>query len=323
MKSLRTIVTLFALLCSLVGQGQQLPQFSQYVENPLLFNPAVTGSLQWVDFTLGTRQQWTGFDHAPSTSVLAVHSSIDKQKWGVGGYFFSDRNGLINNSGMNLSYAYHIPVGVSAKLGLGLAGSYSRYRFAVEQLQITHTADNLLQHGGSAQNWTPDASAGILLHRSDYFIGLSVLHLPETQNMLFNDFNPGGGMPGVRHYYAMGMYRYLYNEDYEVAPAFLAEYVPGAPVQFDVQVRAIYRDFVQFGLGYRYRDAMTVRFGCVFLRDWQVNYSYDFPVSSLVNYSNGSHEITLQYDLYYKPIYRKNRRRYNLSKVKKKDDTGE
>jgi len=317
---MRKVLVLPLLLWLVSAQAQQLPQMGHYIESPLLFNPAITGMHKWVDMSLGMRRQWAGFENAPRTAYLSAHSSIDKKKWGIGGYFFNDRNGLINNSGLNASYAYHLPVGDATKLSMGLSVAFSHYSFAANELLLTNPGDRLLTNAGSATAWTPDAGFGILLHRSDYYLGLSVLHLPKQSNTLFTQFDAGGSIPTTQHIYAIGQYRYEVNEDYELMPSFLVEVVPNAPSQYNLMLRAIYRDQFQGGLAYSSRDALSLHVGVVFLGDWQLNYSYGIPLTPLIAHSAGTNEITLQYDLYYKPIYKKLRRRYNLRKIKKGEE---
>jgi len=56
--------------------------------------------------------------------------------------------------------------------------------------------------------------------------------------------------------------------------------------------------------------------GVKFADVWRINYSYDLPVMGAARYSGGSHEISLGYDFYYRPDFKKMGRRYNLDKVK-------
>ena len=55
------------LLLSSAGLAQQNPQFSQYLQNSLILNPAIIGAEDITEFTLGYRNQWTGFEGAPRT----------------------------------------------------------------------------------------------------------------------------------------------------------------------------------------------------------------------------------------------------------------
>src|SRR6201986_3104423 len=52
--------------------AQQKPQYTEYVFNNLLLNPAVTGIENYIDLKAGYRSQWTGLQGAPVTSYLTL-----------------------------------------------------------------------------------------------------------------------------------------------------------------------------------------------------------------------------------------------------------
>ena len=60
--------------------GQQLPINTNYVLNNYAYNPAVAGSKPHAVASLNYRNQWVGFDDAPKTYMLSLHSPIGKQK---------------------------------------------------------------------------------------------------------------------------------------------------------------------------------------------------------------------------------------------------
>ena len=101
------------IICSANIAGQQLPLYSQYLYNKFLINPAVAGSDGFTSFNLTAREQWAGYSGAPRTFSLSGQTRILKRgyslknssrgnvyrpktdgKVGLGGYIFSDRNGL-------------------------------------------------------------------------------------------------------------------------------------------------------------------------------------------------------------------------------------
>ena len=71
---------ILALVLSVAAYGaakaQQLPQYSQYVLNNYLTNPAVGGIESYTDLRMGYRRQWSGLDGAPESFYASVHGSI-------------------------------------------------------------------------------------------------------------------------------------------------------------------------------------------------------------------------------------------------------
>ena len=73
--------------------------------------------------------------------------------------------------------------------------------------------------------------------------------------------------------------------------------VEGAPLIVDVNLNALYNDKVEFGLGYRLDDAFMAMINLRVNEKLRVGYSYDYTSTRLNNFSKGSHELLLIYDL--------------------------
>ena len=51
--------------------AQQHTHFTQFYNNEIVFNPAVSGSKTYNPLVLQTRQQWLGFEGAPFSSSIS------------------------------------------------------------------------------------------------------------------------------------------------------------------------------------------------------------------------------------------------------------
>ncbi|MBB3123460.1 type IX secretion system PorP/SprF family membrane protein, partial [Mesoflavibacter sabulilitoris] len=71
---MKKIYILFALLFALQAQAQQDPQYTQYMYNMNVVNPAYAGSYEGVAIGALYRSQWVGLEGAPSTGTLTIHS---------------------------------------------------------------------------------------------------------------------------------------------------------------------------------------------------------------------------------------------------------
>src|ERR1700710_3136574 len=71
MKKLLLTIFIFIMAMQLV-RAQQKPQYTQYVFNNMLLNPAVTGIENYIDLKAGYRSQWTGLQGAPVTSYSTL-----------------------------------------------------------------------------------------------------------------------------------------------------------------------------------------------------------------------------------------------------------
>ena len=75
---MRRILYLFVVFAAGISlaSAQQKPQYTQYVFNNLLLNPAVTGIENYTDVKAGYRSQWTGLQGAPITSYLTIDAPL-------------------------------------------------------------------------------------------------------------------------------------------------------------------------------------------------------------------------------------------------------
>src|SRR5258708_39838891 len=75
MKRILLLLILFVSYMHLAS-AQQKPQYTQYIFNNFLLNPAVSGIENYTDVKAGYRSQWTGLQGAPVTSYLTVNAPI-------------------------------------------------------------------------------------------------------------------------------------------------------------------------------------------------------------------------------------------------------
>ena len=102
-------ILLSIIMISKFGMAQQLPIYTNYMLNPYAYNPAVAGSKPTAVFNLNYRNQWVGFQDAPKTYMISLHSPIGKQKkLAVGVLVNSDNTGLLSRTSGYLTLGYHI-----------------------------------------------------------------------------------------------------------------------------------------------------------------------------------------------------------------------
>jgi type IX secretion system PorP/SprF family membrane protein len=70
---------LFLFLGLQIAKGQQVPQYSQYLWNNYLINPAVGGAENYVEGKAGYRDQWVGMEGAPRTMFLTIQGQLGKK----------------------------------------------------------------------------------------------------------------------------------------------------------------------------------------------------------------------------------------------------
>lgn len=272
-------------------EGQQLPQYSQYLLNSYVLNPAITGRTNYFEAKSNNRFQWTGITDAPRTFTLSMQGPIKTENMGVGGYLFTDVTGPTSRVGAYGSYAYHIKLNDDdMKLSLGLFGGIMQYSVDGSKINLVDEADPLYS-SGIESIVIPDAGAGVYWYGDQYFLGFSVPQLLQNKLLLSKAGDPIGQL--VSHYYLMGGYNFDVGGGFEVEPSFLMKYVNPTPAQFDFSAKVTYQKTFWLGGTFRTDDAMSVLIGYNMQDKLLFGYSYDFTTSDLKNYSTGTHEIML------------------------------
>ncbi len=271
--------------------SQQLPLYSQYMMNAFLLNPAIAGSVDYFPVRLTARQQWVGINDAPSTQAISAHYLFEYQKLGVGGYVFNDKFGPMSRIGVQACGAYHLPLtGIDSKLGIGLAFKAFQFKFDESKLKAIDDADPSLSYTAITK-FVPDADFGLYLYNDKYFVGFSATQLIQFKIDL-GDSNLVDKNSIIRHYYAMGGYKFTINDDFDVEPSLLVKGTMQTPWQIDFNVKGYYKRSYWLGISYRSSKDIVAMLG-VKVKKYYLGYAFDYTMSNIKRYSSGSHEILL------------------------------
>jgi type IX secretion system PorP/SprF family membrane protein len=307
------ILVFVILLVSTITYAQQMVMYSQYMTNGYLINPAMGGKDLDFNLKMGYRNQWVGFEGAPKTYYLSGHTALGlkndslsyKGFHGVGGFVYNDRTGPLDRSGVNLSYAYHVPISSTVFASLGAFGGVKQYRLDADRIRLADNSNDLdpVTRAGSQQSFMPDLSIGAYIRSEDFFVGLSLFQVFNQR--MFNYEQPQAYMNNrlYQHMFFTAGYAQDITENFTLVPSVLVKYVKGTPLQTDFNLRANYtlnsggefKDKVWAGASYRTHDAVVVMAGISFMRNYDLSYAYDITRSDIRKYSAGSHELVVGY----------------------------
>lgn len=293
MKKIITYVFLFFAWCSF---GQQLPQFTQYMYNTISINPAYAGSRESLSVVALHRSQWSGFEGGPQTLTASIHSPLRNDRIGLGLSFINDQLGFENFSYVYGDFSYSVPTGERSQLAFGLKAGVTQFSLDQAFLNDPSVAgDPFFQN--LSNDVSPNFGAGIYWHSYRWYVGLS------APRLLNNNYNNGGlgneefvASERVSYYFTGGLVFDL-GQNVKLKPAMLIKATNGAQTAYDASMNVLFYDRLWLGASYRWDDAIGA------IADFQVNksvrigYAYDFGVSDLRAYTDGSHEIFLLIDL--------------------------
>ena len=273
---------------SLASFGQQIPQYSQYMLNDYILNPAITGQYDYWEVKSNNRLQWIGITDAPRTFILSAHGPFKKYNMGMGGSVFADITGPTSRVGFYLSYAYHLKLSKSLRLGMGLSFGLLQYRIDGTKVTLYDNGDPVFVNQMMTV-YTADATFGLNLKHKNFNFGIS---LPQIigNDLKFLENQEDSQSQLARHYMAMGGYTFRVG-DFGIMPNLLVKYAFPTMPQFDAGVKFDWRDQFWIGASYRHDDAVSFLGGLSYKDFLLIAYSYDMSTSNLKNYSNGSHEL--------------------------------
>ena len=282
--------------------AQQDPQFTQNMFNKLSVNPGFAGVSNAYCATLISRQQWLGFEGRPQTNLFSLDAKIrpfDRFNSGVGLTVWQDELGFEKTINAKLAYAYHKNKG-NGLLSVGLEGGI--YNKSVDGDWITAGSNGLgdgtedpFIPNSAVSNLTFDLGFGVYYATQDYYVGISSTHL-TAPTISASAENSSLDYSLARHFYVMGGYNINFSGPFVLKPSlFIKSDV--SSTQIDANVNLEYNELVWGGLSYRYEDAIAVLAGVnvPWFEGLKVGVSYDYNLSLLNDYNNGSLEFMVGY----------------------------
>jgi type IX secretion system PorP/SprF family membrane protein len=321
MKRALILISLFITYLQLAN-AQQRPQYTQYVFNNFLLNPALSGIENYTDVKAGYRSQWTGLQGAPVTSYLTVNAPLGSNflngdatempaaggenpssrlytqyyqaapaHHGIGFTLVTDKAGPITATNIDATYAYHIGLTSNLNLALGVAAGVSRTSLNTNEITLATPNDPAIDNGTSGV-WSPDLGIGIWAYSATYYFGASVQSL-LPQKLYINSRNSVDQSKSVPQYFFTAGYKLFLSDDITLLPSVMIKEIRPVPFTFDVNMKLSFRDVFWIGGSYRRDDSFGVLAGFNISSLINVGYSYDITTSALNTVSNGTHEIVL------------------------------
>ena len=303
--------------------AQQRPQYTQYIFNNYLLNPALSGIENYADVKMGYRKQWAGIDNAPQTSFIAAHwnlgsdylwrnalslpdngddpmsrnymqnytSSPAHHGMGITGVY--DEVGPLSRLDVNLTYAYHLQLNNTYNLSVGVAAGISRVALDVNALTFEDQSriDPSLSNSIASQ-LKPDLGLGVWLYGGRLFAGVSAQQILQQKLSFTGDRNNTTGKE-VPHIFVTAGYKLFIDNEISATPSIMIKQVSPVPVSIDVNLKVSFKDRFWLGGSYRKNDSYAAMAGINISKLINLTYAYDFTTSELNQVSNGSHEIVL------------------------------
>ena len=292
------------MLLAIVAIGeavaQQRPLQSLYMYDPLLVNPAYAGTQTQLSGTAIFRNQWVNLEGSPQTFTATAHSGFMQNRVGMGIILANDIIGIHNDLSLYGVYSYRVKLDRTTSLSMGLQGGFNNFKSDYGKLTIKHQND--LNLTGTLQKFLPNFGAGLYLRHKSFYVGLSVPYL--INNKLVFNTSLSQLSKQRRYYYLTGGFSKQISPYAQWMPSIMIRQQEMAPLSFDINSTIVLYRTVGFGVSYRLGNGVIGLFELQLNENFHVGYAYDFTTSDLNQFSNGTHEIMVNYRVKFWRIHR-------------------
>ncbi|MEA3445484.1 MAG: type IX secretion system membrane protein PorP/SprF [Bacteroidota bacterium] len=307
-KSMKILLLLLFLM--LLGNGHANAQLSpisnEYVVNPYLINPALAGIDQTTSLKLTSRMQWAGLDDAPRTQSISFDMRIKALgrydhngkvlrksgfprtgRVGLGAYVLNDMNNPFRRSGVQVSYAYHLPFnhGKAGQLSLGLSGAFFQHHVSNSDFMPADGNDPALS--GNENVMIPNLCFGVNYLYRKFFISVSALNLFPAKINHYNE-----------NLESVGKQVFIYS-GYQIGNVSGISFTPAVllrsnPQSYDVLGKISIKEKINMVVTWQSTESAYAFFHFRF-GNYLLGYSFEYSMSEVQRYNDGTHLVFLGY----------------------------
>lgn len=286
----------FVINLSGVLWAQQEPHYTHFMFNKLAFNPAYAGSKDVGSVSVLYRSQWAGMIEAPQTQTIYGHTPLFHERVGMGFGIIHDTHGVTADWRANLSYAYRIKV-ANGSLAMGLQGSIHAQQVRWTDL-VANEPDDIAVPLENKSKYLPNFGGGLYYQSKSVYAGVSIPNMLQNSLVYYENPSDNADAKEVRHLYAMA--GTIFGDKIRIKPGILFKYAKNTPFDFDANVSVLFEEKFWIGATYRLEDAIAALVGFRIGHQISLGVSYDYTLSALNDFNNGSFEVFAEYLFQYK-----------------------
>lgn len=288
------IVQIVILFVGVFAFAQQDPNYTQYMYNMSVMNPAYAGSKENLSMGLLYRKQWVEIENAPTTATFFGHSPVGKNV-GMGLSVISDKIGPVEENNVYGDFSYTLKLGREHKLALGLKAGITMHKVGLfDKVYPTLPDADDPAFIENINNSYFNFGSGFFYYTNKYYLGFSVPNMIKSKHLDYNGTEYGSE---VSHYFLTGGYVFDLTESVKFKPFFMMKSAFEAPTSFDLSTNFLFNQKFEIGATYRLEDSFGAMVNYAITPNLKIGYAYDHIVSDLKVTTPSSHEIILLFDL--------------------------
>ncbi len=285
--------------------AQQEGNMTLFMYNPWAVNPAAAGYRDVPTILLYHRSQWVGFKGAPTYQSINVNTPAFKsRRLGISMGLNNRRVGFFETQYGTLALSYSLVKTGNFAIKMGLQGSLRRFVSHFNQADdiLVIREDRSIPPRLSIK-YFENIGFGTMITYRDSYLGFSVpYYLPTVIGI--NAYSPVTAVESA-HYYLMGGLSFQVADGITMKPQMMFKYVKNAPWNLESNLNMMFKEKVTLGVSYRAGKTNIAGIGesASMTMLLQLNErlvlggAYDWILSPIGQYSYGSFEMVMRYDL--------------------------
>ena len=294
-KNIKYLILLSTLFMCLLSSAQQNPQYTQYMYNMSVINPAYAGSKENMTGGLIYRKQWVEIEGAPTTGTFFINSPVGKNV-GLGLSAINDKIGPVEETNVYADFSYTLNLGGEHRLAFGMKGGGTFHKVGLfSQIGDGHVPD--LDDPSFQQNSSKsflNIGSGLFYYTNKYYVAFSVPNMLKNSYLSYNGVHYGNE---VLHYFLTGGYVFDLNPNLKFKPSTMIKSAFNAPVSVDLSANFLFNEKFELGATYRLQDSFGAMVNYLITPGLRIGYAYDHIISDLKVTTPASHEIMILFDL--------------------------
>ncbi len=315
-------VAFLALTSQLIFSQEGIPVYADYLsDNLYLVHPAMAGAANANKIRLTARKQWFDVDNAPNLQTLNINFRAG-EKAGLGGILFKDENGRFSQTGVYLTFAYHLLFSRDRTdlnmLSFGVSGGFIQSNVDLRGLEDFTDPDPIILDRVQKDTYY-NVDVGISYNLFEWYAHFTVKNLlPVTRDTFDNDTPVQESNNQRRYIFSLGYLFGIGGDTWSIEPSIMYQATDETKESTIDGNLKVYRDLGEVttlwgGLSYRRSldgaefsqdgtsiESQQLQYFTPFLgvnyKKWMVGYTYSYQANSVVLSDGGFHQITLGYD---------------------------
>lgn len=274
--------------------AQQEGMFSQYMYNPSAINTAYTGTRDNNMLFFQYRSQWGSFDGGVNTSYFN-YQRTGPNKLSQGLSIMQESTGPMNQLSVGLDFAFKLQLTNKSYFSMGFKPLLDVLDVDFSSLNIYNPQDPWFNINID-KKISPNLGLGFFYYDELGYVGLSTTGLLSTNH--FDQSSPTSYLAADRaHYYLMAGKVLELKDNILFKPSFLIRMVKELPISADISANVRIDNKIETGLSYRISGSFSALAAFRVTNNVLVGYSYDKETEYIGNFTGGSSELFIRYNL--------------------------